>query len=117
MGFITAGRGVSVHKTTCRNLLATDPQRWIEVNWSRDAAVPHQAQVRVIGHDQRRLLMRLSDVIGAKDGTIMSMEARTDKTTSLTHVNLVMEVSGVDHLETLLQQIRKIDGVLEAGRK
>lgn len=117
MGFITAGRGVSVHKTTCRNLLATDPQRWIEVNWSRDAAVPHQAQVRVIGHDQRRLLMRLSDVIGAKEGTIMSMEARTDKTTSLTQVNLVMEVKGVAHLETLLQQIRKIDGVLEAGRK
>ncbi|MEJ2689301.1 MAG: bifunctional (p)ppGpp synthetase/guanosine-3',5'-bis(diphosphate) 3'-pyrophosphohydrolase [Deltaproteobacteria bacterium] len=117
MGFITAGRGISVHKTTCRNLLATDPQRWIEVSWSRDTAVPHHAQVRVIGHDQRRLLMRLSDVIGAKDGTIMSMEARTDKATLLTHVNLVVEVSGVDHLETLIQQIRKIEGVLEAGRR
>ena len=117
MGFITAGRGISVHKTTCRNLLATDPQRWIEVTWSTNMAMPHQAQLRVIGHDQRRLLMRLSDVIGAKDGTIMSMEARTDKTTALTHVNLVVEVAGLDHLETLMQQIRKIDGVLEAGRK
>jgi len=117
MGFITSGRGISVHKTNCRNLLATDPRRWIEVQWSKETAMPHQAQIRVIGYDQRKLMSRLSDVIGANDGTIMSMEARPDRATHQTAFSLVLEVEGLDHLEKLLQQIRKIEGVAEAGRK
>jgi len=117
MGFITAGRGISVHKTNCRNLLATDPQRWIDVRWSTETALPHQAQIKVMGYDQRQLLSRVSEVVGANEGTIMNMEARTDKSTHLVSLFLVVEVSGLEHLERLLQQIRKIDGVAEAGRK
>ncbi len=116
VGFITAGRGISVHKAGCPNLQATDPNRWIEVRWAGSEETAHSAHLRVIGSDHRRLVTRLTDAIGVADATVTGLEARTAKESGLVTVNLVVEVRSVDHLERLLQQLRKVDGVLEAVR-
>ncbi|RUM46778.1 MAG: bifunctional (p)ppGpp synthetase/guanosine-3',5'-bis(diphosphate) 3'-pyrophosphohydrolase, partial [Desulfocapsa sp.] len=47
IGFITSGRGVSVHKKTCVNLLSTDPQRWIDVEWSASSQTGHRVEIQV----------------------------------------------------------------------
>ena len=116
MGFITAGRGISVHKATCSNLMATDSERWIEVSWSGNGAVPHRAQIFVVGQDKKGLLAELSNTISMEDANIMNVEARTTSD-NLSSFRLVVEVEGRAHLDRLLQRIRQLNGILEARRK
>lgn len=114
-GFITAGRGISVHKTTCPNLLHSDPQRHIAVSWAEDIRATHRAQIQIIAQDQKGLLATLSNLISTDDANIMNLEASTTAG-NLAKINITVEISGLEHLQKLLQHIQQIDTVLEAKR-
>lgn len=116
VGYISAGRGVSVHKKDCPNYLATSPERRIEVSWASSVATGHQAQVLVVALDQKGLIAELGSRISGADADIVSMAARTS-VENLAIVNLVLGVHSRDHLERVLVQLRHIPGVLEASRK
>ncbi len=116
VGFITAGRGISVHKSDCPNFLGTDPARHIEVSWAPQVTAGHQVQVLVVARDHKGLIAELGSRISGADADIVSMEARTSAE-NLAIVNLVLGIQDLGHLEKLLLQLRQISGVLEARRK
>ena len=116
MGFITAGRGVSVHKANCPNLLATDPQRHIAVSWSQGAATGHQTNIRIMANDRKGLLVEVCNSLSIDDANIVNIDAHTAKD-DLAKLNIVVEVNDLQHLGVVLQHIRQIDGIIEAGRK
>lgn len=117
VGYISAGRGITVHKMGCPNFLATDPERRIEVSWAATVATSgHQAQILVVALDQKGLIAELGSRISGADADIVSMAARTSAE-NLAIVNLVLGVKSLAHLEKLLVQLRQIPGVLEASRK
>ncbi len=115
MGFITAGRGISVHKATCPNLLNTDPQRWLEVRWSASQKT-HRAQINVISQDHKGLLAELCNVLSDADANIVNIDAHSSKD-RVARLNLIIEVTSLDHLSTVLQRIRQLNGVMEAKRQ
>lgn len=115
-GFITAGRGISVHKANCPNLLASDPERRIAVSWASTVQSAHRAPIQVIAQDQRGLLASLSNVIGGDDADIVNLEATTTQG-GLARVNVILEVKGVEHLGRILQHIQQLEGIIEAKRK
>ena len=114
-GFITAGRGISVHKATCPNLLASDPQRRISVSWAEGIKSSHRAHIQIIAQDQKGLLANLSNTISNDDANIINMEASTSPG-GLAKFNLIVEINSRDHMLRLLQHIRKINGIMEAKR-
>ncbi len=114
MGFITAGRGISVHKSTCANLLNTDPQRWLKVRWN-DTKGSHRAQLHVIAQDNKGLLADLCNVLSDADANIVTIDAHSSKD-RVAHLSLIVEVVSLDHLSTVLQRIRQLSGVMEAKR-
>lgn len=117
IGFISSGRGISVHKMGCVNFLATDPERHIEVSWGGGPeAGGHQAQVQVVAQNQRGLIAGVSNTISEVDANIVSMEAHTSSD-NLAIVNLVLEVDNLDHLEKVLVKLKHIAGVIETRRK
>ena len=116
LGFITSGRGISVHKTSCPNLLTADPQRLIAVNWAENIRTTHRAQIQVIVQDQKGLLAALSNAISTDDANILGLEATTSKKDGLGRINIVLEITGREHLLRLLQHLQQLDGVLEAKR-
>ncbi len=115
MGFITTGRGISIHKANCHNLLATDPQRRIEVHWSDDAKTIHRAQIYLITQNKKGMLAAVSNAISMDDANIVALEAKTNAE-NLSTSNIVLEVENLEHLSRLLQHLRQIDGVIEARR-
>jgi GTP pyrophosphokinase len=115
MGFITTGRGISIHKAYCHNLLSTDPQRRIEVSWSADAKTVHRAQIYVVTQNKKGMLAAISNAISMDDANILELEAKVSSDNLATN-NIVVEVEDLDHLSRLLQHLRQIDGVLEARR-
>ncbi len=116
MGFITAGRGISVHKANCPNLSALDPQRLIAVSWSQSAAVGHQTNIRIIASDRKGLLVEVCNSLSTDDANIVNIAAHAAKD-DLAKLNLVVEVNDLHHLNVVLQHLRQINGVIEAGRK
>ena len=115
MGFITTGRGISIHKAKCHNLLATDPQRRIEVSWSAGVKTVHRAQVYIVAQNKKGMLAAISNAISIDDANIAELDVKTSAD-NLSTINVVLEVEDLDHLNRLLQHIRKLDGVVEARR-
>lgn len=115
LGFITSGRGISVHKASCPNLLTADPQRLIAVSWAENIRTTHRAQIQVIVQDKKGLLATLSNAISTDDANILGLEATTSKD-GLGRINIVLEITGREHLLRLLQHLQQLDGVLEAKR-
>ena len=115
MGFITTGRGISIHKANCHNLLATDPQRRIEVSWSADDKTVHRAHIYVATQNKKGMLAAVSNAISIDDANILELDAKVSADNVATN-KIVVEVEDLDHLSRLLQHLRQIDGVLEARR-
>lgn len=115
IGFITTGRGISVHKTHCRNLEQADPARLIDVNWSPEAVGSHLTQLQVTAHDKKGLLVTLCNSITTDDANILHVDAHTDKN-NVARLNIKVEVTSLDHLAILIKHLRDVDGVLEAKR-
>jgi GTP pyrophosphokinase len=116
MGFITTGRGISIHKANCHNLLATDPRRRIEVNWSADAKTVHRAQIYLVTQNKKGMLAAVSNAISMDDANIVELEAKTSAD-NLSTSNIVLEVENLEHLRRLMQHLRQIDGVVEVRRR
>ena len=116
MGFITLGRGISVHKANCPNLAATDPRRRIEVQWSSSAKTQHRAQIQIVAQDQKGLLVTICNAITNDDANIVNVDAHTSKD-NLAMLNIVLEVDNIEHLSTLLQHLRQLEQVIEARRR
>jgi GTP pyrophosphokinase len=116
MGFITTGRGISIHKTNCPNLLATDPQRRIEVSWAAGVKTVHRAQIYLVTQNKKGMLAAVSNTISMNDANIVELEAKTTPD-NLSTSNIVLEVEDLDHLSRLLQHLRQVEGVIEAWRR
>jgi len=116
MGFITTGRGISIHKANCHNLLATDPQRRIEVSWSAGLKTVHRAQIYLVTQNKKGMLAAIGNAISMEDANIVELEAKTNAD-NLSSSNIMLEVEDLDHLSRLLQHLRQLDGVIEARRR
>ncbi len=119
VGFITAGRGVTVHKSSCKNLLATDPHRHVDVEWNDWASggqTTHKSKIQVIVHDRKGMLVSVCNVINGDDADILDVEAHTYQANSQAKIDLTLAVRDREHLSTILNQIRQMDGILEARR-
>ncbi len=114
MGFITNGRGISVHKRNCPNLMATDPQRWIKVRWN-ELDTSHRAHVSIIAYDQKGVLAEVCNIISEADADIVNIDAHTSKD-ALANLDMIIEVDNLDHLSKVLQHLQQHDYVLEAKR-
>ncbi len=118
IGFITRGRGVSVHTVDCPNAasLMSDPDRQIEVSWDGQRKEAHQVKIRVeIGTDRPGLLAEITTAISSTNTNISHAEIRV--TEERTGVNtFVLEVNDLRQLQAAMQAIGKVDGVVGVER-
>jgi len=118
IGFITRGRGVSIHAVDCPNAvsLMADPERQIAVHWDGQRKGAHQVKIRVqIGKDRPGILAEISTAISGTNTNIAQAEIRV--TEERTGVNtFVLEVSDLRQLQAAMQAIQKVDGVVGVER-
>ena len=115
MGFITSGRGISVHKAECINLLALDPQRWIDVEWTTTHEAGHRVELHVSAENRKGVFAAISNAISTDDADIIEITARTTPTNTA-DFHIVVEVEGLEHLQLLLQHLRQMEQVITARR-
>ena len=115
VGFITRGRGVTVHTADCPLALGSDPERRVEIIWSRDKKAALPVKIRVSCHDQKGVLANISQAITNCEANIIS--AHIQSTVDRMGVNIFeVEVADLDHLRRVMNSIMKISGITHVER-
>lgn len=117
VGFITRGRGVSIHTSDCPNVaeLSFDKERLVEVTWGDFAVASHPVKITVRTVDRPGILSSVSSAISANEANITHAEAITGEE-SLATLNFTIDIKDVEHLNRILKSIESQSGVLEVRR-
>jgi GTP pyrophosphokinase len=114
-GFITRGRGLAVHAKDCSQVLSSDPERRIDVEWDMQRKTTRPVKIQVICSDQKGMLVGISGAIADADANIFSasVHARGDKKgTNLFEI----DVENLEHLNRVIRAIKKVKGVVRVER-
>jgi GTP pyrophosphokinase len=118
VGYITRGKGVSVHSAACPNVmnLLYDPERRIDVEWDKaDAAARYTVKLTMEVEDRKGLLAAVSAKIADINTNIKNMEARTDDD-KRARIDMTVEIADLKHLEKVIKAVRGVDGVIGVER-
>ena len=116
-GYITRGKGVSVHSVICSNLLnlMVDPERRIDVSWDGEKGTKYDITLSVNVEDRKGILADITSIIADTNTDIRTVEAKTfeDQKGS---IDVTVSISNVKELERITKSIREVDGVLGVAR-
>jgi hypothetical protein len=122
VGFITRGRGVSIHRTDCINVMnlpSDDRTRLIPAEWQEfeDAKLEekYQTELQIFAHNRKGLIFDLIRIYSENNITINNMNARTNKQ-DISTINLVFDIKGREELNSLIGKLRQITGVIDIER-
>src|SRR5229473_2991878 len=118
VGYITRGKGVSVHTAACPNVvnLLYDVERRIDVEWdSSGAASNYTVKLTMEVEDKKGVLAAVSAKIAGINTNIKNMEAHTDEDRGA-RIDVTVEISDLKHLEKVIKSLRGVDGVLDVER-
>ncbi|MDD5088160.1 MAG: bifunctional (p)ppGpp synthetase/guanosine-3',5'-bis(diphosphate) 3'-pyrophosphohydrolase [bacterium] len=115
-GFITTGRGVSVHRVDCKNIprLMQRPERNIAVEWDVDKEATFNIRVRVIGKERPRLLNDLTTAMAKEEANILYFEMRTEDAFAVGQ--LTLKVKSLPHLTRVIKRMKSIKDVIHVER-
>ena len=120
VGFITKGRGVSVHRADCPNIQADvlppeDKHRFIKVQWAETAGNSYIATLRVVAHNVPGMMMKISTVIAELDLNCVSINANSAKD-NMSAMTLGIEIRSTEELQKAITRINGISGVESVSR-
>lgn len=115
VGFITQGRGVSVHHAECVNLLATDPTRWIEVSWTGMENSHYKANIHVHAENVKGVFADISAIISTDNANIAEISAQTSQS-GTADITIALEIKDLDHLQTVMTHLRQQPAVISVRR-
>jgi GTP pyrophosphokinase len=116
IGFITRGRGITVHRRDCPNILrAEERERLIEVSWGEDQKT-YPVRVRIRAYDRTRLLRDIGEVIGNEDVGMSRADITTHKEKNLATFMVVLELTDISQLSRVLAKLEQLPNVLEVRR-
>lgn len=119
MGFITRGRGVSVHRADCASLArlrTRDPSRVIEVEWGNRREQAYEVDVLVRGYDRKWLHKDITNVIASANVHLLAVNTRVDPVSGLATMNFALRVTDYGQLSSLLGKLAAVPNVIEARR-
>jgi guanosine-3',5'-bis(diphosphate) 3'-pyrophosphohydrolase len=117
MGFVTRGRGVSVHRADCANAagLSTQTQRVIDVEWDHDETATFVVSVEIEALDRSRLLRDVAEVLAEHHVNILNSTSQTSSD-RVARFRFDFELADPSHLDSILRAIARVDSVYEAYR-
>ena len=117
VGYVTRGRGVSIHRADCPNLLilAHEPERRLEIDWQEAQGERFGIRLALEGNDRRGLYADIAAAVSSTGTDIKSMDLRS--TDGRLTGSLLVEVENLAHLEKIIRAARRVKGVTEVARR
>lgn len=114
-GYITRGRGVTIHKRNCRHVLNADHERIVEVEWQPREKEVHLATLRITSLDKKGILAEISAIMAAKDTNIVNAQVKTTEDKKA-ESHFTIEVEGFKQLQEIINAVKKVKNVLLVER-
>jgi len=115
VGFITRGRGVTIHTADCTHILTNDPDRKVEVEWDSTKEYSYPVRIRVYSDDKKGMLAEISNSISSNEANITN--ARVDTTEEKQAVGTFeIEIRDLSHLKRVIKDLEKIKGIQRVER-
>ncbi|WP_426455127.1 RelA/SpoT family protein [Paenibacillus sp. S-38] len=119
IGYITRGRGVSVHRLDCTNIpspeCSDEGNRVIEVEWVDDVEANYNVEIEITGHDRRGLLNEVLQVVSECKTIISAVSGRSDKNKMVT-IHMTILIRNIDHLHSVVEKIKRVKDVYSVQR-
>ena len=119
-GYITLGRGVTIHRSDCRNLLRLRQEnaaRILDVNWGRDKHNTYPVDITIKAFDRRGLIKDVSSLLAAEEVNIQSFDTKVNTAANTVLINLTAEISGLDELSRIIHRVAQVPNVFEVRRR
>jgi guanosine-3',5'-bis(diphosphate) 3'-pyrophosphohydrolase len=121
IGYVTRGRGVTIHRLDCGNVLRVlrdgDRERLIEVDWGEDQASGYPVLIKIIAYDRKGLLKDVAAIIDAEDVNMTSATIDSRKKDQTATIVATLEISDMAQLSRVLAKVETLTNVLEAVRQ
>ncbi len=121
VGYITKGRGVTIHKSNCPNIMAqlrrNDHTRLVEVQWGEDSEETYPVSIQVTAYDRSGLLRDVTGLVADEKINMRSAQAVTGLKNNLAMINATLEISSAAQLTRILTRIERLPNVIEVRRK
>jgi guanosine-3',5'-bis(diphosphate) 3'-pyrophosphohydrolase len=117
IGYITRGRGVSIHRKDCSNLTdpSVEPERFVDVDWEPSSKSSYHAEIQIIAADRNGLLFDITSLISEMKIVVTAINARTNRNKTAV-VNLIVEIADAEQLEKIIRQFKKLPEIVEVFR-
>lgn len=116
IGYVTRGRGVSVHRANCPNVMGIDdPERLIEVEWEDEHATSYLVEIAVEAVDRTSLLRDLMETLGETRIHVTAVNARTNKN-GIASIDMVLEIKDLEQLKFIMQKLGRVRDVISVDR-
>ena len=119
VGYITRGRGVSIHRADCRNVLNladSERARLIDVAWSGGVEESYPVEIAVEAYDRKGLLRDVTAVVSNEAVNIVSIESRTDARAHMVDTRITVEVRDIEQLSRVLDRLQQLPNVTDCRR-
>ncbi|MDO8666037.1 MAG: RelA/SpoT family protein, partial [Gemmatimonadales bacterium] len=116
-GYVTRGRGISIHRVDCPNLLSLgdEPERRMDLDWQEVEGEVFMVRLGLMGDDRRGLYADLCTAIAHAGTNIRNIELQSGEGGTTGHV--IVEVENLSHLNKVMKAIRRVKGIAEVGRR
>jgi GTP pyrophosphokinase len=119
-GYITQGRGVTIHREDCGNFLRlnqSSPERIIEVDWGESDSATYPVDLQLRAFDRTGLLRDISTVLADEHASVMDLASHTDKKSMQTIMDISVEISDLPTLSTAITRLEQLANVISVKRK
>jgi len=120
VGYITQGRGVSIHRQDCGNFLGLNqrsPERIIEVGWGLSESATYPVDLVLRAHDRNGLIRDISTVLADEGASVTDLSSHTDRKTMQTVMNISVEIRDLPTLSTAIARLEQVPNVVSVSRK
>jgi len=117
VGFVTRGRGVSVHRADCPNVknLQSDGERMLEVQWAVSTEMAYNVELEIDGLDRHGLVNEIMNAVAETKTDVTAVSARAD-TKKIAHIHLSIRIRNLEHLRTVVERIKRLKDIHSVRR-
>ncbi|MBN6078012.1 GTP diphosphokinase [Aggregatibacter actinomycetemcomitans] len=119
VGYITMGRGISIHRCDCDQFLelqAAHPERVVESRWGDNYSSGFHLNIRIVASDRNGLLRDITTVLANEKISVLGVSTHTDSKRQAANIDMQIELNNVEMLSKILSRLEKLDDVIEAKR-
>lgn len=120
VGYITVGRGVSIHRQDCMNVLQLqdmEPNRIIEVSWSQAPDAVYAVAIEVQAYDREGLLRDITTILANERVNLTGVNTYSDKAENTAMITIMMEVDSLESLGKVLAKVKQLPNIIDVRRK